>query len=124
MIYQGLFNILSLYLDNLEFLYNSLDQFFQKKIISNLNITLKDKNDLNIVLDELKNSISKELLDIGVEEIEVENKLSDPFLEINPEDYEEIKSADDIYKNKIAPIIYEIFLEDLVHYIAESTSSE
>jgi len=124
MIYQGLFNILSLYLDNLEFLYNSLDQFFQKDIIYSLNADLKEEMNLNLALEELLKSISKKLQEIGVDEIEVENKLSDPFLELNPEDYDKIKSADDLYKNKVAPIIYEIFLEDLVHYIAESTSSE
>jgi hypothetical protein len=124
MIYQGLFNILSLYLDNLEFLYNSLDQYFQDKIINSLNIDLKGKKNLDLALDELKKVISKTLREIGVEEIEVENKLSDPFLELNPEDYDRINSLDDLYQYKIAPIIYEIFLEELVHYIAESTASE
>ena len=124
MIYQGLFNILSLYLDNLEFLYNSLDQYFQEKIINALNSDLKKNKNLNEALEELKNSISKELLDIGIGEIELENKLHDPFLELVPEDIEKINNADDLYKSKIAPIIYEIFLEELVHYIADATSSE
>lgn len=124
MIYQGLFNILSLYLDNIEFLYSSLDQYFQDKIINSLSIDLKGKKNLDLALDELKKIISKALQEIGVEEIEVENKLSDPFLELNPEDYDRINTLDDLYQYKIAPIIYEIFLEELVHYIAESTASE
>lgn len=124
MIYQGLFNILSLYLDNLEFLYNSLDQFFQKDIINSLNADLRENKDLNLALDDLLKSVSEKLQEIGVDEIVVENKLSDPFLELNPKDYDKIRSADDLYKHKVAPIIYEIFLEDLVHYVAESTKSE
>ncbi len=124
MIYQGLFNILSLYLDNLEFFYNSLDLYFQDKIIPSLSIDLKGKKNLDLALDELRKVISKALREIGVKEIEVENKLSDPFLELNPEDYDRINSLNDLYQYKIAPIIYEIFLEELVHYIAESTASE
>jgi len=124
MIYQGLFNIISLYLGNLEFLYNSLDQFFLKNVISSLNIGVNDKKQFNLILEELKKATSKELREIGIEELVIENKLSDPFLELNPNDYEKIKSAEDLYKYKVAPIIYEIFLEELVHYIAGSTSSK
>ena len=124
MIYQGVFNILSLYLNNLEFLYNSLDQFFQKEILNSLEIDVKGKKSLDLALENLKKSVSKELQEIGIEEIEVENKLSDPFLDLNPEDYERINTAEKLYRYKVAPIIYEIFLEDLVHYIADSTTSE
>ncbi|TFG25307.1 MAG: hypothetical protein EU532_11795 [Promethearchaeota archaeon] len=124
MIYQGLFNILSLYLDNLEFLYTSLDQYFQEKIINALNSDLKNNKNLNEALKELKNSVSIELKAIGIDEIELENKFNDPFLELVPEDNEKINTADDLYKSKVAPIIYEIFLEELVHYLADATSSE
>jgi hypothetical protein len=123
-IYQGVFNIISLYLDNLEFLYNSLDQFFQKKIINSLNVNIRNEKNLQPILEELKRLISRELQEIGVEEIEVGNEFSDPFIELTPEDYEKINSVEDLYQYKLAPIIYEIFLKELVHYIADSTTSK
>jgi len=123
MIYQGLFNILSLYLDNLEFFYNSLDEYFHEKITDNFEKKIEDKAALDLTLEKLKIFISKDLKEIGIEEIEVENKVSDPFLELDSEDYKRISSAYELYEVKIAPIIYEIFLEELVHYIADSTTS-
>jgi len=124
MIYQGLFNILSLYLDNLEFFYNSLDQYFHQKIRDNFDEEMKDQANLDLTLEDLRRFISKDLKEIGIEEIEIENKLSDPFLELNSDDYEKIGSVYDLYQLKVAPILYEIFLEELVHYIADSTTSE
>ena len=124
MIYQGLFNILSLYLDNLDFFYNSLDQYFYQKIIDTYNEGIEDRTALDLALKKLKAFVSKDLQDFGFEETEIENKLSDPFLELNTDEYERISSVYELYQYKVAPIIYEIFLEELVHYIADSASSE
>jgi len=119
MIFQGLLNISSLYLDNEDSLFNRLDQFFHEKI----NVFI-ETNELSI--DDLENSFPKllkiiknNLLKMGLEEEELEHAFMDPFINICQTDNGCFSSIHKLYDLKLAPIIYEIFLEKIVDYLVD-----
>jgi len=115
MIYQGVFNILSLYLDELDVFYDKIDRYFMDKITSvRLNKNLKRLKNEETLEDILK-IIKGELMKLGFDSLDLENRMMDPFFELSSED--SIRNLNDLYNKKVAPIIYEIFLEKIVDYL-------
>ena len=117
MIFQGLFNILDLYLNDIEIFYNNIDKYFQQKINNAFGGLKIEKGNINQTLEDLTSFLIKEFIELGFEQIEIENDFLDPFLELKDEDKENINSIIELYKKKIAPIIYETFLEKIVDYL-------
>jgi len=119
MIFQGLLNISRLYLDNEDYLFNSLDQFFHNRINEFKEIN-KDKNDdLNSQFTKLKDLVKSDLVELGFKREELEYIFLDPFVKQNHYDIIEKLTIHQIYDLKIAPILYEIFLEKIVEYLVD-----
>ncbi|MFX1572939.1 MAG: hypothetical protein ACFFB0_09325 [Promethearchaeota archaeon] len=119
MIFQGILNILDFYLGNIDAFYDYIDDYFGKKIITNIkNDTIKKEN-LNQITDKIIPHLQKELLELGFEQSEIENTFLDPFLEIKKKDYEIIYTTKDIFEKKIAPLIYELFLKKFIDYFVD-----
>lgn len=117
MIYQGLLNISSLYLDNEDYLFNQLDQFFHEKI-DKFTATTKNE-DLNSQFNTLIEIIKTELLTLGFDNQSLDYIFLDPFMNIKSEDINLKRDLHKIYDLKIAPILYEIFLEKVVEYLVD-----
>ncbi len=120
MIFQGLFNILDLYFSDTDLFYNNIDHYFRDKIIISFGSNPIEKEDITEIVDEIKLFIIKVFLNLGFGLNDVESKFLDPFLEIRNEEIPFINSPIDIYERKIAPIIYEIFLEKIVDYLVDA----
>ncbi|MFX1441904.1 MAG: hypothetical protein ACFFHV_00695 [Promethearchaeota archaeon] len=119
MIFQGLFNILELYSTQEEFFYDKIDRYFQDKISNIFEESIKKNNDLSKKLKESVSILEKEFIKLGFKPNEFENKTSNHFLIINKNEKKEIITIIDLYKKKIAPLVYEIFLEKIFHYLAD-----
>lgn len=117
MIFQGLLNISSLYLDNEDYLFNSLDQFFHERINEFVNTNGID--DLNSQFTDLLDFIKNELVALGFEREELEYIFLDPYVNLNHDDIIKKRPIHQIYDLKIAPILYEIFLEKVVDYLVD-----
>lgn len=119
MIFQGLFNILDLYFSDIDLFYNNIDHYFHDKIINFFGSDPIEKEDITEILDEIKLFIIKVFLELGFELNDVESEFLDPFLEVRNEEMQFINSPIKIYERKIAPILYEIFLEKIVDYLVD-----
>jgi hypothetical protein len=119
MIFQGLFNILDLYFKEIDLFYNNIDQYFWEKINESYMDIVINENNISQKLNELTKYIIILFKKIGFDVEDIENEFLDPFLEIRKEDKVEISSIIDLYKKKLAPIIYEIFLEKIVDYLVD-----
>jgi hypothetical protein len=116
MIFQGLFNILDLYFKEIDLYYNNIDQHIREKIITYFNDDVVNIDNINQKLEELTTFFIKIFEEIGFGSQHIENEF--PFLELQDED-KEIKSILELYEKKVAPIIYEIFLEAIVDYLVD-----
>lgn len=119
MILQGLFNILDLYFKEIDLFYNNIDQYFRIKINAYFIDTSVNKSNVNHKLEELTTFLVKIFEEIGFDAQNIENEFLGPFLELGNEDKETIKSVLELYEKKVAPIIYEIFLEKIVDYLVD-----
>ena len=119
MIFQGLFNILDLYFKEIDLCYNNIDQHIRKKINTYFVDKVVNNGNINQKLEELTTFFIKIFEDIGFDGQHIENEFLDPFLELRNEDKETIKSVLELYEKKVAPIIYEIFLEAIVDYLVD-----
>ncbi len=119
MIFQGLLNISSLYLDNEDSLFNRLDQFFHDKINVFMETNELSVDDLDNSFPKLLEMIKIDLLKMGFEEEELEHAFMDPFINICQADNGCFSSIHKLYDLKLAPIIYEIFLEKIVDYLVD-----
>ena len=117
MIFQGLFNILDLYLNESDLFYNAIHQYFRSRIRSSFHITLIEGDELDSRFEDIINLIKSELLGLGLESVEIESKLSDPFVELKKEGFRGKINVVELYHDKILPIIYELFLEKVVDYL-------
>ncbi len=117
MILQGLFNILDLYFSNIELFYSNIDNYFQTQIINSFGNSTIEKKDQNVILEKLCSFLINHLIELGFKQTEIDNKFSDPILELKRVDKENISVVIDLYENKIAPLVYEIFLEKIINYL-------
>ncbi|MFX1498483.1 MAG: hypothetical protein ACFFBH_13230 [Promethearchaeota archaeon] len=123
MILQGLFNILSLYLDDIDLFYNAIDSYLREKIIERFKITVINKNNIEPTLKELISFIKNLFIEIDFDSEEIEYKFLDPFLELSDEEKQNVKSVLELYDKKFSPIIIEILLEKIVDYLVDVTIS-
>ncbi|MFW9820868.1 MAG: hypothetical protein ACFFE5_14770, partial [Candidatus Thorarchaeota archaeon] len=119
MIFQGLFNILELYLNNIDFFYNNIDDHVKAKIIENYGNKIIEKEDLYTSHNNLCSYLVNYFIELGFELTEIENKFTDPYLDLKDEEKDNISTAVELYDKKIAPLVYEIFLEKIITYLAE-----
>ncbi|MFX1387537.1 MAG: hypothetical protein ACFE9M_10005 [Promethearchaeota archaeon] len=119
MIFQGLFNILELYLNNIDFFYNNINNHFKAKIIENYGNKIIEKEDLDTFHKNLCLYLINYFIELGFEQTEIENKFTDPYLELKDEEKDNISSTVDLYEKKIDPFVYEIFLEKIITYLVE-----
>jgi len=119
MIFQGLFNILDLYFKDEEIFYNNIENFFREKIISSFGDSPINENNINQIFEDLISFLKDLFVEIGFERNEIEIEFLDPYLEIREEERGSITSIIDLYNRKIAPLVYEIFLEKLVDYLVD-----
>jgi hypothetical protein len=120
MIFQGLFNILDIYTKEIDLFYDNIDKYFRELIKPFIKEDLTEKDEINNNIQEISSLIRKEFQAWGFADKELEDKFSDPYLGIN---YDEITIYTNtllIYNKKIAPIIYEIFLEKIVEYLVDN----
>ncbi|MFW9946607.1 MAG: hypothetical protein ACFFDX_07230 [Candidatus Odinarchaeota archaeon] len=123
MIFQGLFNILSLYLDDIDFFYNAIDTYFHERINEKFQVVLINIGELNDKLDELIDLVKDEFLKIGFNQTEIEDKFLDLSNELNKYKKEEFNSLVKLYNVIISPISFEIFLEKVIDYLVDDTIS-
>jgi len=119
MIFQGLLNISSLYLDNEDSLFNRLDQFFHEKINAFIETNGLSNDDLDKLFPKILENIKLNLLEMGFEEGELEHAFLDPFINLNQTEIGDFSSIHKLYDQKLAPIIYEVFLEKIVDYLVD-----
>ncbi|MFW9987244.1 MAG: hypothetical protein ACFFC3_01155 [Candidatus Odinarchaeota archaeon] len=119
MIFQGLFNILDLYFQEIDIFYNNIDQYFRDKIISQFEESIVSESNIDQKLNELTNYLIKTFKDLGFNKSKIEDVFLDPFLEIHDKERKMITSLIELYEKKLAPIIYEIFLEVIVDYLVD-----
>jgi len=123
MILQGLFNILSLYSDDIDLFYNAIDTYFRERINDRFQITSMNKEELDNKIDKLIDLITDEFLQMGFNQDEIENKFLDLGIELNKWDKYELSSLVELYDLIISPIIFEIFLEKIVDYLVDISIS-
>jgi len=119
MIFQGLFNILDLYFKEIDLFYNNINHYFREKINTYFEDNLIDESNIGQKLKELTQYLVTLFDEIGFEKSEIENEFMDPFLEIRDRDNGKISSMIELYERKLAPLIYEIFLEKIVDYLVD-----
>ena len=119
MILQGLYNILELYSDQKDSFYANIDKYFIHLLNHDFDNFSGTFEDLVKITETIINKFKIELINLGFNKAEIENKFMSSYLNFTQEDREEIHTIDKLYKKKIAPIIYEIFLEVVLFYIAD-----
>ncbi|MFX1478019.1 MAG: hypothetical protein ACFFCI_07790 [Promethearchaeota archaeon] len=119
MIFQGLYNILDLYLSGIDLIYNNIDRAFQGKIINFFENEPIERSTLNAKLKELTSNLTKEFVELGYKQSTIESKFLDPYLEIRDDEFSRVNTPIKLYEQKIAPVIYEFFLEKIVDYLVD-----
>lgn len=126
MIFQGLFNILDLYSSEIDLFYDSIDKYFREKISTHFGSILVEKV-RSLLIEGLKDILAfltEELSSLGFDNQYVKDKFVDQYFEFHEEDFKRIRTGFDIYEEKIAPIVYEMFLQQVVEYLVNPEASE
>ncbi|MFX1497603.1 MAG: hypothetical protein ACFFBH_08765 [Promethearchaeota archaeon] len=119
MILQGLFNILELYSDQEDFFYENIDNYFRNLLNHNFKSFSGKYEDLLRITEEIVKKFKTEIVKLGFDKDEIDNKFSGRFLNFTKADLEELTTIEKLYRKVIAPIVYEIFLEVILYYIAD-----
>jgi len=88
-----------------------MNSFFEKMSLEN--------KDLKNEFQEIRNFLTTEFVQLDFEKDYIENKFADQFLKIRKDEIDTLPSPMIRYEKKIVPIIYEIFLEKIVNYLAD-----
>ncbi len=114
---------MDLYFESMPEFYNTIDIFFHEKI----NDYLKKKNlkDLNYnsAQQEILFILKEELMKIGFKQEKIENYFQEELLVKQEGHFEEITSMLKIYSKEFSPIVYELFLEQIIDYLVESKAA-
>lgn len=119
MILQGLFNILELYSERKDFFYDNVDKYFRKLLNNDFENYSGNLDELKIISENLNKKVKTEIINLGFQKNKIENKFSSNYLIITEADLDEINSIQTLYEKKIAPVVYEVFLEAILYYIAD-----
>ena len=123
MILQGIFNILDLYLNEIELFYNDVDKFFQDEISISLDVSVINAENIDEVLQNVVSFLIDRFEEFGIKRAIVENRFSSHFLELTDHEIKTISAFNDLYKIKLAPLIYEFLLEEIVYYLVDPTAA-
>ena len=123
MILQGIFNILDLYLTETELFYNDVDRFFQYEISTSLDVSVITEDNIAKVLQDIVSFLIDQFEELGIKRVKVENRFSSHFLELTDHEIKNISTFNDLYKIKLAPLIYEFLLEQIVYYLVDPTAA-
>lgn len=123
MIFQGLFNIIDLYAQEIELFYNRIDKYFRNKIYEHFEKIAIDpeKNNIDVRIQEIVDFLMAELEDLGFRKLLINNKFSDETIRAHGTEKEKITSTIMLYEEKISPIVYELFLEMIVEYLFDDS---
>ncbi len=119
MIFQGIYNILSLYFNGIDLFYNDVDSYFQEKINKHFNDSQIGNNNGNTVNDIIS-FLTNEFVELGLTRSKVQNRFTVDFIKIKDCDKDSITTIGELYHCKIAPIIYEIIMEQVVFYLVDN----
>ena len=72
------------------------------------------------IFEGISTTLKREFIDLGFEKDIIENYFMDRALDNEITELDKVTSTFEIYESKFAPIVYEIFLEQVVDYIVES----
>ncbi len=79
---------------------------------------------VNKVEQDFLTFLKEEFISLGFEKEYIEMRFMDPFLEIKKEEKETVSSPLELYKKKIAPVLYEIFLEKIADYLVDINAAQ
>ena len=122
MILQGIFNVLDLYSNEIYLFYNNIDKYFRDKIETFIEEKSFTNEDLTKEREEITHFLVNELIELGFEQEYIENKLSVPYVFMRKKEIDTLNTPLLRYEKKIAPIIFEIFLEKIFDYLIDKTS--
>jgi len=123
MILQGIFNILDLYLIETDLFYNDVDRFFQNEISTSLDVSVITSDNIDEILQEVVSFLIARFEEFGLTRMKVENRFSSHFLELKEHEKKTIFTLNGLYKVKLAPLIYEILLEQIVYYLVDPAAA-
>ncbi|MFX1393079.1 MAG: hypothetical protein ACFFAH_05825 [Promethearchaeota archaeon] len=118
MIFQGLFNILDLYSNEIDLFYDGIDKYFKGRIVNFIEESSLEKYNLKEEFEKVSSFLINEFTKLGFEREEIENNFSDQFLRIRKDEINTLNTPIERFEKKFSPIIYEIFLEKIVDYLA------
>ncbi len=119
MIFQGLFKVLELYFNGLDIFYDNVDKYFLEKINNFIKSNQNIENNLEKALKEIILIFVDEFVWLGLYRAKVQNRFSDKFLTLKIEENRKISSIFELYTKKIAPLIYEVILEQVIFYLVD-----
>jgi hypothetical protein len=122
MILQGIFNILDLYSNEIDLFYNNIDKYFRDKIEIFIEEKSFDNEDLTKERGEITRFLVNEFIELGFEREYIESKFSVPYVFMRKKESDTLNTPLLRYEKKIAPIIFEIFLEKILDYLIDKTS--
>ncbi|MBD3342944.1 MAG: hypothetical protein GF353_27860, partial [Candidatus Lokiarchaeota archaeon] len=123
MIFQGLFKILEIYLNQIDLFYKSIDDYLQNKIEHYyLDEFANGKEEFSESLNRILLNLTYSLMELGIEKADIENKFSSLLVEFEGKECEKYQSTMAIY-DVIAPFIYEIFLEAILKFLVDVDGS-
>ena len=120
---QGIFNILDLYLNEIELFYNDVDHYFREHISNSLKIGVITVDNIEIVLKDVISFLIDRFEEFGLKRLKVKNRFSSLFSELKDQEKETISSFNELYKVKLSPLIYEILLEQIVYYLVDPAAA-
>lgn len=123
MILQGLFRILEMYFIGINEFYSNVDKYFLEKIRHFLGIRQEIAGDLRNSLKEITHFLIDEFVELGLYRAKVQNRFYDKFLILEIEENDSINSINDLYEKRIAPLVYEIILEQIIFYLVDNRGS-
>lgn len=123
MIFQGIFNILDLYSNEIDLFYTNIENYFRERIKNYFQENSHEKEDLNTELKKTLLYLTNEFVELGFDKEEIGKRFSDQYLLLRKDEMKTLNTPLLRYEKKILPLIFEIFLEKIVDYLVDSTSN-
>ncbi|TFF97777.1 MAG: hypothetical protein EU547_03335 [Promethearchaeota archaeon] len=122
MIYQGLFNILNLYLKEASLLYISLNDYFKEclgALDQRVDKTEEKRENVKKMMREMLDALESDLEELGFNEVDFLTTIYDPFIKIKDSQIDKIRLKEDIYDIIITPLIHELVFEKVCEYLCQ-----
>ncbi|MHA1488522.1 MAG: hypothetical protein ACTSRI_02570 [Promethearchaeota archaeon] len=123
MIFQGLFNILDLYSNEIELFYHNIDEYFIEKFNSYFKGYKKEEYNLDDFQKKFSLFIKEKSTELGFKSERIGDNHSIIVRKLQNNDFKEITSIKKLYE-KIAPIIHEIFLKKIFNYLISPNEAQ